>query len=156
MARTHNCAEPGDVAHTLHQLNAIFADAEIEARDLAEMLVHERRIFFLDGHAGSDRAATDAEVLQVIRGLLNAAKAAADRAGVRRKFLAESNRHRVLEVGPPSFDDVVESCPSRRASRRFSNALTSPSTCDEPTGCWWIVSLVDCAMLTWSFSCTGV
>ena len=74
IASTRSCAlNAGDVAHALHELNAVCADAQIETGDLLEILVHQRRIFLLDGHAGADRAAADAEIAQVVRGLVRRA-----------------------------------------------------------------------------------
>src|SRR5688572_31994955 len=72
------------------------------------MLVHQRGIFRFDRHTRSDRAATDAEVLEVVSAFLNASEATVNRPGVRGKFLSEANRHRVLQVRSTGFHDAIE------------------------------------------------
>ena len=69
-------AERRGVAHALHQLNAILADAQVEPRDLLQVLVHQRRVLLLDRHARADGAAADAQIAQVIRGLAYARRSA--------------------------------------------------------------------------------
>ena len=73
-----------------------------------EILVHQRRILLLDRHAGADSAAADPEIAQIVGRLVDAFDAARNRSGVRREFLAETNRHRVLQMRAPGLDDVVE------------------------------------------------
>ena len=69
---------------------------------------HERRILLLDRDAGAHRATADAEVAQVVGGLLHATKPPVNRAGIRGEFLAEPDGHRVLEMRAARLHDVVE------------------------------------------------
>ena len=109
MARPRSVrAERRRVAHALHELDAVLADAQLEARDLAQMLVHQRGILLLDRHAGADGRAADAEVAQVVGRFRHAPQRAVERAGVRRELLAEADGHRVLQVRAARLHDVVE------------------------------------------------
>ena len=76
--------------------------------DLSKVRDHQVGILFLHRDARADGAAANAQVTQVVRGLGDAPHAALDRVRVRVELLAESNRHRVLQMRATGFDDVVE------------------------------------------------
>ena len=101
-------AEARHVAHALHQLNAIGADAQTESGHCCEMRDHQRWILLLDRHPGADRAAANPEIAQIVGRLSDPFDAAGKRSGVGREFLSETNRHCVLQMRAPGFDDVVE------------------------------------------------
>ena len=59
----------------------------------------------------------------------------------------------------PAFTTSSNSRPfAANASRRFSNAFVNPASCERHANLMLvgIVSFVDCAILTWSFGCTGL
>ena len=78
------------------------------------MCNHERRVLLLDRHTRAHRTAANAEVTQVVGGLLHAAQSAIERAGVRGELLPKADGHRVLKMRAPRLHDVIELSALRR------------------------------------------
>ena len=87
------------------------------------MFDHQFRILGLDGDACPDRASANPQIAEIVGRLFHATRPTLDRARVGSELLAKTNRHRVLQMRTPRFDDVVELGPLRRERR------------PEPVGC---------------------
>ena len=82
----------------------------------------------------------------------------ADRPGIGTKLLTQADGHCVLQVRPAGFHDAIElsrlhfAGHSAGAAAELSNSSRRQSAPSRiAVG---MASLVDCAMLTWSFGCT--
>ncbi len=101
-------AEGGDVAHRLHQLDAVLGHLELEAGDFTEVLHHQFGVGRLGVDAGPDGRAADVHGAEPARRLDELGPVAGDGVPVGREFLSEADRRRVLQVGPARLDDAVE------------------------------------------------
>ncbi len=151
--RAERAAERRDVAHALHELDAVLplraARALITSR---RYLHHQPGILRLDVDAGADRAAADAQVAQLVGRLASFCRCRRDRMPVRGELLAEPDRHRVLQVRAARFDDVVELLSlapgaPRRADRTRPGCAGRAASVARRIAVG-ITSLVLCAMLT--------
>src|SRR6185436_3701769 len=101
-------AESGNIAHALHQLDPIFALAQIQSGRGTQVFHHQRRVFRLDIHTGSDGATANPQVTQIIGGIDYALQTPPQRTRVCLELLAQSYRHCVLKMGAAGFQDVIE------------------------------------------------
>src|SRR6185436_20242566 len=85
-------AESGDIAHALHQLDPIFALAQIQSGRGTQVFHHQRRVFRLDIHTGSDGATANPQVTQIIGGIDYALQTPPQRTRVCLELLAQSYR----------------------------------------------------------------
>ena len=75
------------------------------------MFHHQLGILGLDVYAGSDRAASDSQVAQVVCGFNYTLEPSPQRAAVRLELLPKPDRHRVLEVRASRLQHLVEFLP---------------------------------------------
>ena len=127
--------------------------AQLEPGDCAQVLVHQRRILLLHRHAGADRAAADAEIAQVVGGLVR--RVAAPRS-IEPAYAVNSWPSRIgiasCRCVRPAFTMWSNSLPfAASASRSASNALRERRRAARDTTSRMfvgIVSFVLCAMFT--------
>ena len=72
------------------------------------MLDHQLRILGFDVHARAYCAPADPQIAQVIGGLDDPLQSATQRLRICVQLLAESDRHRILQMGASRFQNVVE------------------------------------------------
>ncbi len=116
------------VAHALHKLNPIRAGAQLPVDHAVQILHHQLGISGLDVDAGPHRAAANAQIAQIIGGLVHPFQIAAQGAGVRVEFLAEPDGHRILKMGaarlhysvelPSLRRECIDKCLNRFTERR--------------------------------------
>jgi hypothetical protein len=96
------------VSHALCDAKWISGREDIEAGQRLDVLHCACRVVVPRVQTSTDRGRTEIELAQLIGGVHHIVGAPFEARGVTAEFLTERNRHRILQVGAPDFQHVLE------------------------------------------------